>query len=834
MSVSSPSMLVSRLSHVASYSLLIALVASCSGAERGLTSPDTPGVSGVIVSPSATSLTVGATIALTAQLRDASGNVVPATGVFWSSNDTTVATVSSVGVVTARDTGMAQIAASAGGQSAIGTITVTPVPVASVAIVPGSGTVSIGATMGLTAVTYDANGASLSGRPVVWGTSAPQVATVSATGVVTGIAAGTAQITGTSEGKSGAATITVTLVPVAKLSVTPASLALTTGQAASLTVQAFDASGNALQGRGVTWSSDNSAAATVAGSGLVTAVAPGNASITATSEGISVSVPVVVSAPPPAPPPAPAAVAALSISPSSISINVGGGAALSATPTDSHGNVLTGRTVTWLSSAPQTASVDGSGNVTGVAAGTATITASCEGKTATAQITVNTPPPPPPAAVASVTVAPTTVTLIVGSTANLSAATRDASGNLLGGRTITWTSGTPGIATVSSSGVVTAVATGTAVITATSGSASGSAQITVNPLPPAPVASVTVTPSTATLTPGGSVSLTATTLDSAQHQLTGRSVTWLSSAPAVATVSSSGTVTAVATGSATITAMSEGKSGTAQITVNAPPPAPVATVTVSPSTMALLVGATATASAETKDASGNVLPGRVVTWSSSAPAVASVSAQGLVTALGAGAATITATSEGKIGTAQVTVSVPPVASVAITPATLSLAVGATGNESAVTKIAGGVVVTGRTIVWSSKNTQIATVDAQGVVTAVAVGTDTLTATSEGITGTSIVTVTVAPVASIVVTPASLTLAERASTTASVTLYDANHHVLTGRVITWSATPGPVTVTVTPLTASSATITAGTHPGSLTLTVMSEGQSTTVPVTITPH
>ena len=102
---------------------------------------------------------------------------------------------------------------------------------------------------------------------------------------------------------------------------------------------------------------------------------------------------------------------------------------------------------------------------------------------------------------------------------------------------------------------------------------------------------------------------------------------------------------------------------------------PVATVTVAPATKTLRVGTTAQLSAATKDSAGNTLTGRVVTWSSSAPAVATVSASGLVTAVSAGSATITATSEGKSGTSAITVTAVPVATVTVAPAAKTLRVG---------------------------------------------------------------------------------------------------------------------------------------------------------------
>src|SRR5947199_3677827 len=104
-----------------------------------------------------------------------------------------------------------------------------------------------------------------------------------------------------------------------------------------------------------------------------------------------------------------------------------------------------GRTVTWSSSNPAVATVNGAGQATGVAVGAATLTATSEGKSGTAAITVTTVP------VASVTVSPATATVQVGQTMQLAAAPKDANGNSLSGRTISWASSSTAVATVSGS-----------------------------------------------------------------------------------------------------------------------------------------------------------------------------------------------------------------------------------------------------------------------------------------------------------------------------------------------------------------------------------------------
>lgn len=253
----------------------------------------------VVVTPSTSSVSVGAVVPLQAKVLDASGNVVSGVTIYWSSSDTNVVTVSSLGLVSAKALGTAQVAASAEGKSAVVTLTVVPIPVASVVVLPQNGTIVAGDKIDLQAVTYDANKATLTSRVVTWATSAPGTATVDASGNVTGVAAGTATITATSEGKSGSATIVVTaappvVVPVASVEVSPQTGNVTVGRTIALRATTRDTNGATLTGRTVTWSSSDTGTATVNDSGTVTGVAPGTVTITATSEGQSGSATIVV------------------------------------------------------------------------------------------------------------------------------------------------------------------------------------------------------------------------------------------------------------------------------------------------------------------------------------------------------------------------------------------------------------------------------------------------------------------------------------------------------------------------------------------------------------
>lgn len=181
----------------------------------------------------------------------------------------------------------------------------------------------------------------------------------------------------------------------------------------------------------------------------------------------------------------------------------------------------------------------------------------------------------------------------------------------------------------------------------------------------------------------------------------------------------------------------------------APPPPVVTTVAVTPASASMAIGATVTLQATVKDAQGNVMSGQSVAWSTDNAAAATVSASGVVTGVAAGSATITATCAGKSGTSSVTVaSAPPpspvVTTVTVAPSTASIAVGATVALSATVRDAQGNVMTGQSIAWSTSNAAVATVNSSGVVTGVAAGSATITATCATKTGTSSVTVTASP------------------------------------------------------------------------------------------
>ena len=169
----------------------------------------------------------------------------------------------------------------------------------------------------------------------------------------------------------------------------------------------------------------------------------------------------------------PQPVASLDVSPTAITLSAGQAAALAGTPRDGAGGALTDRDVTWTSGAPSIASVDGNGSVSGLSAGTATITATAEGVSGSAMVTVL------PPRVATIEVAPTNVSILPGDTLRLTATARDAQGAVLTGPAFVWGSDDVSVATVDGTGLVTGRAPGVATVFATSAGVSGSVDAVV-------------------------------------------------------------------------------------------------------------------------------------------------------------------------------------------------------------------------------------------------------------------------------------------------------------------------------------------------------------------
>ena len=767
------------------------------------------GVARIDATPSTLTLLVDETKGLSARAFDAAGTPL-SRPLFWSVSDASIITVTQGGIVTGISRGSAQVAASAGGKSVLVPVIVAPRAVALVRVTPATTTIRVGATTPLAVQILDSTGVTLTGRTVQWTTSAATVATVNGTGVVSGIAAGSATITATVDGVRGTAAVSVQPVPVATVVVSPTTAALLDGASVTLNAVTRDSAGRTLTGRTVAWTSSATAVASVSSTGVVLAVAPGTATITATSEGKTATSRVTIT---------PVPVRTVTVSPATSTLSVGQTVPLVARVADSTGAPLNGRVVSWTTDRAAVATVNATtGLVTAVATGTARITATSEGRTGASVITVATIP------VASVQVTPASASLLPGQAQRLTARTLDAQGRVLTGRPVKWIGGAPAIAPVDSTGLVRAVGVGTAVIVASSEGALTSVPITVLPIT---VTKVTVTPATASVELGNALQLSASITDALGRPVAGKVATWSTNNPALATVSPTGRVQTIANyGTVTISATSDGVTGVAALAIT---PIRVSRITLTPSAPALLVAQSLRLGLQLTDSLGRPVAttGRTIVWASSAPAVATVDTSGLVTALSAGTADISASTDGKTGIARLVVSDVPVSSVTLSPLNAQFIDGSSLQLSATAIDGSGNPIPRRTAAWSSSATAFATVDSTGKVFGVAPGAATITATIGGVPGSTMVTISAAPVSSITVAPAAVTLAPGGTQSLSATLYGPTPNVPISpapRTIAWSISAGNVA------TISPSGVVTGLAAGTATVTVTAWSPGQAVPVT----
>jgi len=412
-------------------------------------------VASIAVTPANAAMLIGESQRLVARLLDARGNTLTGRPVTWIGGAPNVATVDSTGLVRAVATGSAVIVASSEGARASVPVTVSPITVSTVTVTPATGSVESGKALQLTARIADIRGRVVAGKVATWSSSHPSRATVSSTGRVTAVSPGSVTITATSDGVSGAATLTMTPVQVARVTVLPATAALFTGRTLVLTLQLASATGAVLSptGRTITWTTSDPAIATVGSTGIVTTTGAGVVTVSASTDGVTGSATLTVSDIP---------VSSVTVSPAVVSLTTGSALQLGATALDASGAPITGRTAAWASNAPSVASVDASGRVSALAPGTARVTATIDGQQGGATVTVSAIP------VSSITIAPGAPSVTVGEALALTATLFGPAPNVPlspVGRTVTWSVVNTGVATISSSGVLTGVAPGTTTAT---------------------------------------------------------------------------------------------------------------------------------------------------------------------------------------------------------------------------------------------------------------------------------------------------------------------------------------------------------------------------------
>jgi trimeric autotransporter adhesin len=773
-------------------------------------------VESIAITPPAPTVAAGTATDLTATatLSDKTTRNVTAQ-VQWSTSDGAKATVSPAGRLTGVTKGAATITARLGTLNATAAVTITDAVLQSISVTPVNVSLPRGRTRQMTATgTFSDSSTQDLTAMATWASSVPSTATVSAAGVVTGAAVGNAMISATLNGVTGQVAVSITAAVLQSIAVTPAAPSLAKGLTLSLTATGTysDATTQDLSAIAA-WTSSNVAAATTSGR-VVTAVAPGNATISATLGGITGTTALTVTA---------AAIASIEVTPATVSLAAGRTQQLTATAifTDNTNQDITA-TALWASSDVTHVSVSNAagsqGLATAIAAGSANVTATKDGITGTSAFTVTT------AVLQTIDVTPASFSLAVGRTQQLTAMGQYSDGSTADiTAQASWSSSATGIASVSDSagtrGLVTAVGAGTADLTAALDGITGVSRATVTD---ATLVSIAVTPATGSLPVGRTRQFTATGTfsDTTTADITAQ-VTWSSSDAAAVSISnaagSQGLATALAPGDVTLTATLTGVTGTATLTAVA---VTLQSIAVTPAGPTLPAGRTRqlTATGSYSDGSTADLTTQV-TWASSDVATATVSnvdgSRGLVTAVAPGTTTVSAMLGSITGTTTVTVRAAVIDSIAVTPATASLDVGATQQFTATATLSNGTTldVTG-TASWTSSSTAVATISATGLATAVAGGTATITADQGGVSGTA--SLTVRQLVSIAITPAGdLARGTSRQLTATATFND-NTTVDVTATATWTSsnaaalTVGDAAATkglATAVTTAGATVTA---------------------------
>ncbi|HVV81981.1 MAG TPA: Ig-like domain-containing protein [Kofleriaceae bacterium] len=605
------------------------------------------------------------------------------------------------------------------------------------------------------------------GSEATWQSLLPSIAAVSAGSdghaQITGVGNGATQVVVTASTLHATVRVEVIDPDITGLTIEPPSVTLPAGLQTQLTAQArlVDGSTHAVTGQ-VTWESAQPEVATIDAAGEVTTHATGTAVITATLEDQMAIATVTVTA---------AKLTAIAVTPDSPQVPIGATRSLTATGTFTDGSM---RDVTamvqWSAQFPAVASVSLVGVVTGNQLGSTKVTAQMGNVLGSTTVMVV------PPVLVSIAVTPANPTIAVGqaqaflatgtysdaSTANLTAM-------------VTWSSSMMNVATISNAagtqGRASALAMGTTSIKATLGAIEGMTNLTVG----APVlTSISVTP------PGPQVPLgrtqqfmaTGTYSDGSMANLT-TMVTWSSTMMNVASISnaagSQGRATALAVGATSIHATSGQVTGMANLIVGAPA---VDMITVTPASTSLPIGATRQMHAMGAMSDGSMQDlTATVTWSSSMPARATITAAGVARGVAIGPTTITAQSGTVMGSTTLTITMVELASIAVTPANPTIVAGGTQQFTATgTYTDASTADLTMAATWDSTATGVATISNQagskGLATTHAGGTSTISATVGAISGSTMLTSQAATVSAF--SPADGASSIRAATPVSFT------------------------------------------------------------------
>lgn len=599
-----------------------------------------PGVGGILesiqITPSGPSVPLGENqqFSATGHYHDGSSKGITAS-VVWASSNTTVVTMSGGGFATSRSTGSSTISATLSGVTGHGTLTVTNAILVSIAITPANSNLLLGTLQQFTAIgTFSDQSTHDITSSVTWVSSNDHVASISGSGLTTALALGSLTISATSGTISASTAADVQSSVLTSLAIDPAN-----GKLAHLTSQQFHATGTYTDGSTqnltgkVSWSSSNATVATIASTGLLSALTPGSTTISAILGSISTSTTLEVTD---------ATIVSVSVSPSGQTVAAGTALAFTAIGrfSDNTAQTIT-RDSTWSSDNPAVAVIGFGGTANAVSPGAANISATFNGVSSTVPLYVT------PATISSIAVTPASSVIAPDTYLNcVATATLSDGSTQVITNVANWTSSESTVATVNNGGRVTASSVGVATITAQFGSASGDATILVSP---SQLTSIQISPSTASIPQQTAVAFIATGMfaDGSSQNLTNFAL-WTSSMPSIATIDA-GHATGLEPGTSTIVALFDGQAATAQLTVTSATPT---TLLVSPANTDLQQGGFTQFRAVAGFSDGttrDVTPW--VTWTSLDPNVAAVSPVGLATSNGSGTTTVTATMNDLKGTA---------------------------------------------------------------------------------------------------------------------------------------------------------------------------------------
>ena len=521
-----------------------------------------PPVASIDVKADTADIPRGGTIQLVATLKDAGGNILSGRPVAWGSVNAN-ASVDTTGLVTGlvANTG-ARIYAASGGKADTSGIGILPKPVATVAVTPKPGAVQQGSTLQMSAVAKDSSGIVDPDWPTVWSTLNSGLATVSATGLVTGVKAGTVGIVATIGGVADTSQVTVSPNGPTSTVVTPNPDTLfSLGDTAQLTAQAY-INGVPTVGS-FTWATRDPTVVTVTATGQVIAKANGSTYVVATEAGgtkDSSHVFVIQK------------VSSITVTPNPVQRYLGTNQTFTAAAADARGNAISGVTFTWGQSDPSITNINANtGAATMLAIGIDTIKATVGAVVGKSVLTVK-------SAITKITVTPAGITLTaLQQTQAYSATAYDTLNNAMVGITFAWTSTNPGVASVpgtpGTTQTATALANGLTAITASAQGMSGAANLTVAQA----LVSIVAGPNPTAVGVNGQAQLTARGKDANGFFIPGGNFTWASDAPTnVSVVAATGLVKGLILNSSAHITASTGVIVSNQVLVNvtnAVPPA---------------------------------------------------------------------------------------------------------------------------------------------------------------------------------------------------------------------------------------------------------------------